>query len=473
MNTTEVYKRLKSLMDASSGTEDDIQLAKIVEEMDMGAIEILPSYSGLPVFNRPVGKLYYIVNEDVFIWYNGSVWASKSAAIPNVEVWTWGLSTGAVTLEDAIPRSSPVSIPTLMGFNVLDWADINTGKNNAFFLSSYGSIWGIGVNDPPFEVLGEGHPEFSTFTDNRTSFPVQVLTPYNDWKKVGVAWNTVFGIRENGTLWSWGQNYTGLGGNGISEIPNTAENPNLVAGGFTDWSDVRCGYFNAHGLRENGTIWSWGRNDNGVHGSGLTGTESRTSSPVSVVGGFTDWTFFDPSATGSSVLAIRSDNSVWAWGWNSNGRLGDGTVIARSSPVSVVGGISATKVAMGTSHGMILSDSGSIWSWGLGNNGKIGDNSIVSRSSPVSVVGGFTDWSDIAAGMDVSFGLRQNGTLWAWGINAGTFHAGQLGDNTVISKSSPVSVVGGITDWLSFPTRPMLVSSSFTRPLFFRKKNIE
>jgi hypothetical protein len=87
--------------------------------------------------------------------------------------------------------------------------------------------------------------------------------------------------------------------------------------------------------------------------------------------------------------------------------------------------------------------SNSIWSWGSAAGGRLGDNSTVSKSSPVSVVGGFTDWCQISAGGEHSLAVRQNGTAWAWGNG----NYGRLGDNTVVSKSSPVSVIGGFTDW--------------------------
>ena len=83
------------------------------------------------------------------------------------------------------------------------------------------------------------------------------------------------------------------------------------------------------------------------------------------------------------------------------------------------------------------------YAWGGGDSGRLGDNSTVNKSSPVSVVGGYTDWCQVAGGGRGGQGLRTNGTAYAWGYNG----QGMLGDNTTVSKSSPVSVVGGFTDW--------------------------
>ena len=85
-----------------------------------------------------------------------------------------------------------------------------------------------------------------------------------------------------------------------------------------------------------------------------------------------------------------------------------------------------------------------LYAWGLGTSGQLGDGAVVTKSSPVSVVGGYTDWIQVAAGDAHSLGLRSNGTAWAWG--SGT--SGRLGDGTAVAKSSPVSVVGGFTDWI-------------------------
>ena len=95
----------------------------------------------------------------------------------------------------------------------------------------------------------------------------------------------------------------------------------------------------------------------------------------------------------------------------------------------------------------------SAWSWGRNSNGALGDNTIVTKSSPVSVVGGFTDWCQVSTGAiqpsdGFTLAVRTNGTLWGWGFN----NCGQLGTNNTTSSSSPVSVVGGFTDWCQVST---------------------
>jgi alpha-tubulin suppressor-like RCC1 family protein len=274
--------------------------------------------------------------------------------------------------------------------------------------------------------------------DNTTTFrssPVSVVGGFTNWCQVSASGNHSLGLRTNGTAWGWG-----FGGSGQLGTNNTTSrlSPVSVVGGFTDWCQVSAAINHSLGLRTNGTAWAWGVNSDGRLGDNTTTTRS---SPVSVVGGFTDWC--QVSAGGHS-LGLRSNGTVWAWGCNFYGNNGTNNTINRSSPVSVVGGFTDwCRVDAGSGHSLGLRSNGTIWSWGSNSFGHLGDNTTINKSSPVSVVGGFTDWCQIASGAVHSMGLRTNGTAWAWGVNSG----GQLGDNTTTCRSSPVSVVGGFTDW--------------------------
>jgi alpha-tubulin suppressor-like RCC1 family protein len=145
------------------------------------------------------------------------------------------------------------------------------------------------------------------------------------------------------------------------------------------------------------------------------------------------------SAGSDHTAAVRTNGTLWTWGCGSLGRLGDGTTVAKSSPVSVIGGFTdwCQVSASSDNHTAAVRTNGTLWTWGAGTAGVLGDGTIVSKSSPVSVVGGFTDWCQVSAGGCHNLALRTNGTLWAWGCN----RCGQLGDCTIVSKTSPVSVV--------------------------------
>jgi alpha-tubulin suppressor-like RCC1 family protein len=252
----------------------------------------------------------------------------------------------------------------------------------------------------------------------------------------GTSWATKHMVKKT-TLYAWGNNGNGRLGDGT--VVNKSS-PVSVVGGFTDWIQVSGGSINNLGLRANGTVWAWGSNTFGTLGDGTLVTRS---SPVSVVGGFTDW--IQVSGGNAYSLGLRANGTAWAWGIASNGRLGDNTIAARSSPVSVVGGYTDwIQVSAGGAHSLGLRANGTAWAWGLGTDGRLGDDTVVTKSSPVSVIGGFTDWIQVDGGFSHSVGLRANGTAWAWGSNG----SGRLGDGTAVDKSSPVSIIGGFTDWI-------------------------
>jgi alpha-tubulin suppressor-like RCC1 family protein len=278
--------------------------------------------------------------------------------------------------------------------------------------------------------------------------PVSVIGGFTDWIQISSLSTHSMGLRSNGTAWAWGYNNSGqLGDNSTT----SRLSPVPIVGGFTDWVQISSAGRNSIGLRSNGTAWAWGSNSNGQLGDNTT---TGKSSPVSVIGGFSDWSQL--STGGYHNVGIRTNGTAWSWGANGRGRLGDGTTADKSSPVSVVGGFTDwTQVSASLSHTVAIRSNGTAWAWG-GNQyyssiysttiytGNLGDGTVLDRSSPVSVIGGFTDWVQVRSGIDHSVGLRANGTAWAWGYNV----FGRLGDGSTVAKSSPVSVVGGFTNWI-------------------------
>jgi alpha-tubulin suppressor-like RCC1 family protein len=268
--------------------------------------------------------------------------------------------------------------------------------------------------------------------------PVEVVGGFTDWVQISAGGYHTAAIRDNGTAWAWGRNnYGQLGDNSTT----SKSSPVSVVGGFTDWVQIDAGALHTVAIRSNGTAWAWGSNGNGRLGDNST---TNTSSPVSVVGGYTDWVQIRGGRF--HTAAIRANGTAWAWGWNGYGQLGDNSTTSRRSPVSVVGGYTdwVQIDACFSFHTAAIRANGTAWAWGRNGNGQLGDNSTTNRSSPVSVVGGYTDWVQISAGGYHNAAIRANGTAWAWGRNA----SGQLGTNNTTNTSSPVSVVGGFTDWV-------------------------
>lgn len=219
--------------------------------------------------------------------------------------------------------------------------------------------------------------------------------------------------------------------------------PVSVIGG-KQWKNIVSTATTCIGLDMSSYAWAWG----GSNSLGNLGTNDilNRSSPTSVVG---NKKFISVVINNNgSAAALDESSYAWSWGANTSGFLGDGTIINKSSPISVIGGRKFIKIASCALSFAALDESSFLWTWGLGNNGNLGDNTVANRSSPVSVVGNrqFTNifsspLSDFYIALDVS------GYVWSWGNNA----SGQLGNNSILSRSSPVSVNTSLT-WSSITT---------------------
>ncbi len=144
------------------------------------------------------------------------------------------------------------------------------------------------------------------------------------------------------------------------------------------------------------------------------------------------------AAAGSAhTVGLKNDGTLWAWGLNTNGQLGDTSLVQRTAPVQVSGFTGATAVAAGGAHTLALKNDGTVWAWGLNSNGQLGDGTITQRTAPVQVTG-LTGVVAVSANAAYTLALKSDGTIWAWGLNS----SGQLGDGTVTQRNTPVRVTG-------------------------------
>ena len=233
----------------------------------------------------------------------------------------------------------------------------------------------------------------------------------------------------------WGNNASGELGLGNSGSYTQRSSP-VQVGALTNWSQVSAGTQGTVAITASGTLFSWG--SNGLGGVGDNTIISR-SSPVQI-GALTNWS--RASSGENTVGCIKSDGTLWMWGFNSSGQLGQNNRVYRSSPVQVgsLGNWRQVSASPGAHTAAVKTD-GTLWGWGANGDGRVGDNTIISRSSPVQI-GALTDWYLVSAGSNFSICTKINGTLWSWGRNAG----GQLGLNDRVDRSSPVQV-GILTNW--------------------------
>jgi alpha-tubulin suppressor-like RCC1 family protein len=234
-------------------------------------------------------------------------------------------------------------------------------------------------------------------------------------------------------LWSWGTNdYGALGDNTV-----LARSSPVQVGALTTWSKISI--FNSNdsvtAIKTDGTIWTWGNNTYGQLGDN-TGVDK--SSPIQL-GALTTWS--QSASGGFQTLAIKTDGTLWSWGTNDYGQLGDNTRINKSSPIQVGALTTWSKIASGRKYAIAIKTDGTLWSFGYGTVGNLGDGTAVHRSSPVQV-GSLTTWSQISASFQHSAAIKTDGTIWTWGYN----NYGQLGDSTTIDRSSPTQI-GALTTW--------------------------
>jgi alpha-tubulin suppressor-like RCC1 family protein len=367
----------------------------------------------------------------------------------NAKINTSGLTElEVIQLSAAVDSLQNKGLGEVATLTDLPLAALNKGRyfyviDQLSYYVSDGFIWLMGgINNSNNILWAWGSNANGRLGDNTTtnrSSPVSVVGGFTDWIQVAAGTDYSLGLRADGTAWAWGSNGGGRLGDGTT---TSRSSPVLVIGGFTDWIQVASDCRSPHslGLRADGTAWAWGSNSFGQLGDNTT---TSRSSPVSVLGGYTDWIQIAGSSAHS--LGLRANGTVWGWGNNGGGRLGNNTTTNTSFPILVVGEFTDwIHVGAGSSHSLGIRANGTAWAWGENFQGRLGDNTTTNRSSPVSVVGGFTDWIQVTGGGDHSLGVRANGTAWAWGLNNG----GQLGTNNTTARSSPVSVIGGFTDWI-------------------------
>jgi alpha-tubulin suppressor-like RCC1 family protein len=349
-------------------------------------------------------------------------------------LWMWGLNQrGQLGQNNTVCYSSPVQVPGTQ------WKSIAVNEHT-LAIKTDGTLWAWGRGQ--YNAIGDGNQA-------ERSSPIQI--PGTQWCRAEVnsaTTNTSYALKTDGTLWIWGWNNVCCN-YGITGTTHYSS-PTQVTG--RQWSNISANDSTIFGIEQNintfditaetpfkenncGNLWVWGSNNFGELGQNslVLGT---ASSPIQIPG--TNWWKFSKGI--SKFFAIKGDCTLWAWGANHCGSLGDNTTIHRSSPVQIPG-TAWCQVAAGdqVGHAAAIKTDNTLWIWGQGICGALGLNDLLNRSSPTQIPG--TQWCCIIIGNLLTYALKTDGTLWAWGENAN----GQLGDNTRIGRSSPVQIPG--TQW--------------------------
>ncbi len=370
--------------------------------------------------------------------------------------WSWGEQDfGELGVNTAGTRySSPKQVGT-----DTTWSSFGNrgfggppGKSSSLWIKSDGTAWSAGSNAYGVLGLNQGGNPYGV----KYSSPVQIGTD-TTWKTAtGISKDAKVAIKTDGTMWVWGRNYYGSlaqGYSGTQVDPNYGYRSSPVQIPGSTWENVQAGVdtneTSTLATKSDGTLWGWGRNDDGALGDN---SNTARSSPVQIPSpgpGTTTWkTERGKFSSGATCgYAINTDNELYVWGDNDYGALGlnqgPSQLSHISSPVQLPGSWSYIEGGRDSSFG--IKTDGTAWSWGSNSNGRLGLNEngasdTLNYSSPVQLPG---DWTKFVAGPYCTFGFK--GTdLYAWGPNSNGI-LGQ-GPPTSTQYSSPVQIPGAWND---------------------------
>ena len=360
---------------------------------------------------------------------NKQIISNFSTIAESRELWMWGTNNSGVLGQNEFSApvyrgySSPVQVGTEGNWNKLSSSQGASKTMSA--IKTNGELWSWGYNLSGDLGLND--------TVNRSS-PVQVGTE-TTWDDLTES----SGLKTDGTLWVWGWNSFGQLGVGDRTARSS---PTQIPG--TTWAaavDIG-GNASGHGVKTDGTMWTWGYNGYGILGlNQAAGT--YYSSPVQIPG--TTWERVTVNLY--TTTGVKSDGTIWRWGYNGYGELGLNDTVLQSSPCQVgtdtTWGTGEFKLASGQRDVVAIKTDGTLWAWGSNEMGQGGSNTSTDQSSPTQIGSG-TDWDKVRMATMAVFALKTDGTLWAWGSN----WAGTLGVNTIVNTSSPTQIPGTAWDTL-------------------------
>ena len=381
------------------------------------------------------GQVFNLVTADGGTTWYGYEEVNNNNEAPNEagQLFIWGAnqigqqgnSTRSTNTDNGI--SSPVQVPGTT------W-DTVSGSYSVYARKNDGTLWVWGRN-----TIGQ------LGLNNTTQYSSPVQIPGTTWSdNFSSMFSIVVATKTDGTLWAWGHNNQGqLGLNHDDE----RSSPTQIPG--TTWSTknnkIKAGYQSMFAIKTDGTMWSWGYAGQGQLGqnqSPAPGSSVEKISSPAQIGAKTNWRILG-GTTYSGSSAINTDGELWTWGANSDGHLGVNDTTQRSSPVQVPG-TTWNKLMGGHSLyyvGAGIKTDGTLWVWGKNNKGQLGQNSVIYRSSPVQIPG--TTWDTVVGGQDCVGATKTDGTAWVWGNNS----LGKLGLNqaNTLNISSPTQIPG--TAW--------------------------
>jgi alpha-tubulin suppressor-like RCC1 family protein len=341
--------------------------------------------------------------------------------LPPINAW-WGIGTNA-SGQQAINNTN-----TVTGFYNPQDADFTS-------ISLYGAFAGV-KKDGTAWIAGGGPMCGQSDAINRSSL-IQLA---GSWSMLSASNASMSGIRTDGTLWTWGTAGQGSGATNVATL--TASSPVQEALGKTDWASSFYGNSAQVAIDTSGRLWGCGSDTNGTQGQG---TNNINRSRFTQIGAATDWA--QCWQGNAYCAAIKKDGTLWAWGTNTSGQLGDGTATNRNSPIQIMADKTFSKIC-GANGLCVLDTSGNLWGTGPNNTGTLNQNDIIARSSFVQITNNVLD----ATGSTSLWIIKNDNTLWGTGFPSLTGFA---------SASSIVMLDNTFTWQSTLALRGSLLSGTF------------
>ncbi len=362
-------------------------------------------------------------------------------------LWCWGDNqfgqSGTIDrIADDKPDRLIIGGPTAVDIPLSGWTHISAGGYHNCAIHEDEETkdrtlhcWGSNR----YHQTGDASSQLIIFTPQQVDANI-------DWVDVSAGENHTCAIRKDtaddvsdpdiNTLWCWGSNaFKQLGTPLVAEAEAS---PQLITTGLTTpaWLKVSAGNRHTCAIQSDNTLWCWGDNAYGQLGQGNT-------LPLAIptqVGTESDW--IDVSASGPHTCALKQTGSLWCWGNNLYGQLGLAEVGHQPSPAQVLSDKLFTNVVTGQFHTCALDDNNDSHCWGFNAQGQLGIAAIPDFVSAAQY--NKANWKQVASGENYSCGIKSDDTLWCGGING----LGQLGDKTPINRAAAVAVESDITHWL-------------------------
>lgn len=351
-------------------------------------------------------------------------------------LWIWGDNQyGQLGDGSRTNKSSPIALGSDKS-----WAQVALNQALTLGITSNGELW----------ATGYGH--YGAFCDGTSGVTAKKSSPVrigdaSDWESISIGYyHATLAIKTNGTLWAW--SYGGHYGLGLGNLDNYSSP--VQVGANTDWKQVSVGKCVTHAVTDDGKLYAWGSTPTpSTYGYLGLGSTTSASSPIQV-GALTTWSsvYNSKCETDFATFAIKTDGTLWAWGQQVYGALGNNTNSGdKSSPIQVGSATDWKMIGNAGAYSVGVKTDGTLWGWGYNGTGLLGLGDTTNRSTPVQVGAG-TNWDTVSFGGSCFFATKTDGTLWLIG-GTNTYGSFGLGDsNTALKYSSPVQI-GSKTTWSS------------------------